>query len=73
MRTDTKRVSGWPLTQVLRPLPNAGRRGVRLASARLVLAEGGRAELGQRVRLNVSEDDVAFALRNDDIMRRILM
>jgi len=38
-----------------------------------VLAEGGRAELGQRVRLNVSEDDVAFALRNDDIMRRILM
>lgn len=45
----------------------------RLASARLVLAEGGRAELGQRVRLNVSEDDVAFALRNDDIMRRILM
>ena len=44
----------------------------RLAAARVLLAEASQADLNQRLRLNVGEDDVAFALRNDELMRRLL-
>ena len=45
----------------------------RLAASRILLAEAGHADLGQRIRLNVSEDDVTFALRNDELVRRMLV
>ena len=36
----------------------------KLGSFRLLLVENGRNDLYQRIRLNVSQDDVAFALRD---------
>ena len=38
----------------------------KLSGIRLLLTEAGRAGLLQRVRLNVSQDDVLFALRDSD-------
>lgn len=36
----------------------------RLASFRLLLSDSGRNDLNQRIRLNVSQDDVLYALRD---------
>lgn len=36
----------------------------RLASCRLLLAESGRCDMQQRIRLNVSTDDVNYALKD---------
>jgi len=38
----------------------------KLSGVRLLLTEAGRAGLLQRIRLNVSQDDVLFALRDSD-------
>ena len=38
----------------------------KLSGIRLLLTEGGQAGLLQRIRLNVSQDDVLFALRDSD-------
>jgi len=45
---------------------------VRLNISRLILLEGGIPERHQQVRLNVSEDDVAFALRADVLVSKIM-
>lgn len=40
----------------------------RLGSIRLLLVEPGRLDLSMRVRLNVSQDDIMYALRTDTTM-----
>jgi len=38
----------------------------KLSGIRLLLSEAGRSDMMQRVRLNVSQDDVLFALRDSN-------
>jgi len=45
---------------------------VRLNISRLILLEGGVPERHQQVRLNVNEDDVAFAMRADVLVSKIM-
>jgi hypothetical protein len=40
-----------------------------LSSVRLILAQSGKFDLYQKIRLNVSEEDIAMAFRMDDFMK----
>ncbi|XP_004346741.2 hypothetical protein CAOG_05056 [Capsaspora owczarzaki ATCC 30864] len=44
----------------------------RLGASRLLLVENGANDLYQRVRLNVSQSDVTFALRDDATLKRVV-
>lgn len=43
-----------------------------LSSSRIVLTEAAKADLFQRIRLNVPEEDVLIAFRKDEFMKRLI-